>query len=119
MIILISTFSQLKLDLSTTKAKTKEEIDFKFTTKSKSKIYLLAFDKRLKSLRDGNDMTKADVVQSVADYDGENRILIDDLSSWAECTPEEIERVQKGRTFISQHSKDRYRVAISDNMRKM
>lgn len=61
---------------------------------------MLAFDKRLTFLRDGNDITKDDVITSVADYDGENKILIDDMAKWSVCTPEEVVRVQSGRTYV-------------------
>ena len=72
----------------------------KFTTKARSKVYMLAFDKRLTFLRDGNDIVKDDIMKSVADYDGENKILVDDLSEWHDCTPEEAKRVESGRTYI-------------------
>ena len=68
----------------------------KFETKPNSQVYVLAFDKRLKYLRDGNDFTKADVIKSVADYDGENKIVVDDLSNWHICNEEELRRVQIG-----------------------
>ncbi|KAL7011186.1 hypothetical protein ACKWTF_014142 [Chironomus riparius] len=100
--------NELKLELPTESVKTKEQIKMKFTTKAKSKIYMLAFDRRLNSLRTGNDITKKDVVESLSDYDGENQILVDDLTSWNVCTPEELERVAKGRSYIVKHSKDRY-----------
>jgi len=69
----------------------------KFSTKENSKIYLLAFDKRLTYLKDGNDFTKDDVVKSVADYDGTNKVLVDDMSSWKVCTQEEVDRVKNGK----------------------
>lgn len=81
----------------------------KFKTKENSKIYLLAFDKRLTYLRDGNDFTKDDVVKSVADYDGVNKILVDDMSSWKACTSEEIDRVQNGKVKSeNQHGTEVY-----------
>ncbi|XP_070506231.1 CD109 antigen-like [Chironomus tepperi] len=99
----------LTVDLSTAKAKTKEEVEFKFSTKSKSKIYMLAFDKRLTFLRDGNDIVKEDVITTVANYDGENKILIDDMTSWTVCTPEEVTRVRSGMTYvINQGGTDTY-----------
>ncbi|KAL7011178.1 hypothetical protein ACKWTF_014137 [Chironomus riparius] len=61
---------------------------------------MLAFDKRLTFLRDGNDIVKDDVMTSVADYDGENKILVDDMAKWTVCTPEEVERVASGRTYV-------------------
>ena len=61
---------------------------------------MLAFDKRLTFLRDGNDIVKDDIMTSVADYDGENKILVDDMAKWTKCTPEEVERVESGRTYI-------------------
>lgn len=75
-----------------------------FKTKPNSQIYVLAFDKRLKFLRDGNDFTNNDVIKTVADYDGENKIEVDDLTSWKICSPEELSRIQIGRQFVSRHS---------------
>ena len=75
-----------------------------FRTKTNSKIYVLAFDKRLKFLADGNDFTKEDVVKTVADYDGENKVIVDDLSSWHVCSAEELNRAKLGRIFVSGHS---------------
>jgi len=68
-----------------------------FSTKTKSKIHLLAFDKRLKSLKEGNEITRTDVAKTIADFDGDNFLLIDDMTSWHECTKEELNRVDKGR----------------------
>ncbi|KAL7011176.1 hypothetical protein ACKWTF_014135 [Chironomus riparius] len=92
--------NHLTVELPKTKAKTKEEINIKFSTKAKSTVYMLAFDKRLTFLRDGNDIVKDDIMTSVADYDGENKILVDDMQKWSICTPEEVERVASGRTYV-------------------
>lgn len=78
----------------------------KFTTKPRSTIYLLAFDKRLKSLRDGNDIIKKDVTDAI-DFDGENQFIANDMTQWSVCTPEEIERVEKGRRYIVKHTGDK------------
>ncbi|CAG9810190.1 unnamed protein product [Chironomus riparius] len=87
----------LRVDLQFKEAKTRQNIKMKLSTKENSKVYLLAFDKRLTYLKDGNDFTKDDVVKSVADYDGINKILIDDMKSWKVCTQEEVDRVMNGR----------------------
>jgi hypothetical protein len=61
---------------------------------------MLAFDKRLTFLRDGNDIVKDDVLTTVADYDDENKVLVDGMEKWSICTPEEVERVESGRTYV-------------------
>lgn len=76
-----------------------------FTTKPKSKIHLLAFDKRLKFLNSGNEITRTDVAMKLADYDDDNFLLIDDMTSWHECTPEELNRVDKGREAMDEIKK--------------
>ncbi|KAL7011283.1 hypothetical protein ACKWTF_014214 [Chironomus riparius] len=91
----------LNLKLSSDAPKPKEQLKMSFSTKSKSKIHLLAFDKRLKSLKEGNDITRNDLFTALADYDKENFLLIDDMTSWHECTEEELNRVDKGRKAMN------------------
>lgn len=100
--------SKLTIDLPTRKIKNKERVNIKIATKPQSKVYLLAYDKRFKSLKDGNDITKDDVVKSVADYDGENKILIHIVDEYILCTPEEIERLENGRNVVHQEGTDTY-----------
>ncbi|CAG9810781.1 unnamed protein product [Chironomus riparius] len=89
------TGNYLNLDISTDTAKTKDKIRMNFATSPKSKIYMLAFDKRLKFLRDGNDITRDDVVSAISSYDGDNQIMVNDLSSWTKCTLNEMKRMQE------------------------
>ncbi|XP_070504691.1 CD109 antigen-like [Chironomus tepperi] len=88
------TANNLKLDLSTNRAKTKDKVRMNFSTSPKSTIYMLAFDKRLKFLRDGNDITRDDVASAMSSYDSDNQIIVNDLSSWTACTGNEVKRIQ-------------------------
>lgn len=65
-----------------------------FATSINSTIYLLAFDKRLKFLRDGNDITRDDIVSAISIYDGDNQIIVNDLSTFSKCTLNEMKRMQ-------------------------
>ncbi|XP_070499789.1 thioester-containing protein 1 allele R1-like [Chironomus tepperi] len=93
----------LNMTIPTDPVDTTARVKMRFESKPDSKVYLLAFDKRLKSLRDGNDFTQKDVVTSL-DYDGENLIMVNDLSDWKLCTRDEIDRVELGRTEIVKQS---------------
>lgn len=85
-------------------AKTREIIDMKFESKPGSKVYLLAYDKRLTFLRKGNEISKDDVVKSLAGYDTYNKIEVIPLENWKDCTTEELNRLQSGRQLVEQHS---------------
>ena len=66
-----------------------------FATSPKSTVFLLAFDKRLKFLRDGNDITRDDVVSAISSYDGDSQIIVNDLTTWTLCTGNEFKRVKE------------------------
>ena len=82
-------------------AKTKEKIEIKFTTKEGSTVYLLAFDKRLTYLRDGNDVKRDDVVETLAGYDAYNNKEVLSLDGWDDCTNEELDRIENGRKYLT------------------
>jgi len=73
------------------------------TTKTNSKVFLLAFDKRLTYLAKGNEVTRNDVITEMVDYDGTNKVTVFDMNEWHDCTEEEIERVDKGRQLTTVH----------------
>jgi hypothetical protein len=64
-----------------------------FAATENSKIYLLAIDKRLKFLRDGNDITKDDVSAALGDHQAKGQLVVDDFSSWTACSEDELDRV--------------------------
>lgn len=78
----------------------------KFKGTSESTIYLLAFDKRLISLRDGNDITRKDVDDKIADFETETSFLIQSMKAveWNICSEEEIKRVNANRINTTQQS---------------
>lgn len=89
-------------------AKTRDQINMKFKSKEGSKVYLLAYDKRLTYLRTGNDIKKEDVVETLAGYDTYNKIEIIPLDRWNDCTDDDFERLRRGRQLVQQHSGDNY-----------
>lgn len=85
------------MKLSSNNVKTKTKVNMTFETLEDSKIYLLAIDKRLKFLKDGNDVTKDDVTNELSIYRKETTMLLDDMTKLHECTAEEMHRVINGR----------------------
>ncbi|KAL7012570.1 hypothetical protein ACKWTF_014932 [Chironomus riparius] len=83
----------LNFKLSKTDAKPKDKIQMNFSSTENSTIYLLAFDKNLKFLRAGNDITKDDVSSALGEHDGKSQLIVNDFTSWTECTDEELQRV--------------------------
>lgn len=75
-----------------------------FKGRSDSTIYLLAFDQRLSFLKDGNDITKKDVENTIADFGAENFHFIEDMRTWHDCTPEELDRVNSNRKLTTKQS---------------
>lgn len=75
-----------------------------FKGRDDSIIYLLAFDKRLSFLKDGNDITRKDVEKTFADFEADNFHFIEDMKSWHDCTPEELKRVNDNRKLTTQQS---------------
>ncbi|KAL7011301.1 hypothetical protein ACKWTF_014218 [Chironomus riparius] len=104
------------LDVSLPKtAKTKQMINMKFRTDFNSKIYLLAFDKALTSLREGNDIKKSDIVSSIADFEDGSTVYIANLKSWKACTDDEIRRVESGTIDASSHTGNTFYARESDD----
>lgn len=95
------------MELKPAMTTTRTNISLTFETDDNSKIYLLAIDKRLKSAKDGNDVTKGDFVEEYAGYDSETELLLEDLTVWKPCTAKEIKRVESG-IQISAHSADTF-----------
>lgn len=77
-----------------------------FDTMINSKVYLMAFDKRLTYLRQGNEVSRQDVVNEVSKFDSKLNVDFDDLKTWHDCTKDELNRVKSGRKAIAQHSTD-------------
>jgi len=63
----------MKLSPDTTT--TRKNISLTFETNDDSKIYVLAIDKRLKFLKNGNDVTRENVVKEYSGYDSEIELL--------------------------------------------
>jgi len=97
-------------------AKTKETIEINFTTKEGSTVYLLAFDKRLTYLRDGNDVKRDDVVETLAGYDAYNNITTLRLDGWDDCTDEELDRIENGRKNTVENSGDIFDVHEKEDL---
>ncbi|XP_070504792.1 thioester-containing protein 1 allele S3-like [Chironomus tepperi] len=88
----------LEIDLPES-AQTKNLININITTQPNSTVYLLAYDERLTYLFQGNDVKKEDV-----------------KSNWHQCTDEELKRIQKGRSFVVQHSTDQFSANQDDEL---
>ncbi|KAL7011303.1 hypothetical protein ACKWTF_014220 [Chironomus riparius] len=100
--------NHLTMDMTADPVKVKSEVPMTFSTTEDSTIYLLAIDKSLKFLRDGNDVKREEVVQELSAFDGQLEVLLDDMTSWHECTAEEIKRVESGRVEVSQQTSDTF-----------
>lgn len=111
---LISIRFQLDVEVQKS-AKTKDNVNFKFDTKQGSRIYLLAYDKRLTYLRKGNEVTKTDVVKEVADVDEHNKITVFKMEAWHDCTQEELDTIEKGRVLTTSHGGDVFSLDDSDD----
>jgi len=97
------------MNMSTDNAKVRSKIKMTFNTNDESKIYMLAVDKRLRFLRDGNDVTKKEVVNELSAYESQTEMILDDLTTWHECTEEEVNRVVSGRfDEVTAHSSDTF-----------
>ncbi|XP_070504812.1 CD109 antigen-like [Chironomus tepperi] len=107
----------LEIDLPES-AETKKPININIKTQPNSTVYLLAYDERLTYLFQGNDVKKEDVVKELADYDGTNKVTVFHVNrtNWHQCTDEELERLQKGRSFVVQHSKDQFSANQDDEL---
>lgn len=68
----------------------------KFRTKEKSRVYLLAYDKRLTYLMTGNNIETKDVVTSMSDFKDGSIVRPISLKVWKTCTADEIRRVKSG-----------------------
>lgn len=68
----------------------------KFGTKEKSKVYLLAYDKRLTYLMTGNNIETKDVISSMSDFQDGSIVRPISLKVWKTCTADEIKRVKSG-----------------------
>ncbi|XP_070504804.1 thioester-containing protein 1 allele S3-like isoform X1 [Chironomus tepperi] len=99
-------------------AQTKKSINVTITTQPYSTVYLLAYDERLTYLFQGNDVKKDDVVKELADYDGTNKVTVFHVNktNWHQCTKKELERIQKGRSFVVQHSTDQFSANQDDEI---
>ncbi|XP_070504802.1 CD109 antigen-like [Chironomus tepperi] len=96
--------NHLKMSLSSSKVKSKSAVKFSFDTTENSQIYILAINQRLRYLREGNDVTSDDIISTYLQQNPETEILMDDMTSWHVCTPEELTRVETGRNDIASHS---------------
>jgi hypothetical protein len=79
-------------------AKTKEKINLTITSKPNSKVFLLAYDKRLTYMREGNEITNNTVLEPLSDYEKDNNVYVYDmnLNNWNFCTQEELQRIRNG-----------------------
>lgn len=77
-----------------------------FETEVDSKVYLMAFDKRLTYLRQGNEVTKRDVMDEVSVFQRKLNVDFEDLRTWHDCTKEELHRVKNGRKGVVAHNTD-------------
>jgi len=103
------------MELSTSIANPKSNVRMTFDTKSDSKIYLLAFNKRLKLLNSKNYITANDIIKKFSVEDRQTEVIFDDLTNWHECTVEEINRISTGRVHkIAQRSADKF-IAYDDD----
>lgn len=89
----------MKTSIKKSKLEPGKDATFEFSSKPKSIIGLLAFDKSLTFLRTGNDIDKNNVVSTV-DGNPENpmNILKSDLKSWKICTQDEKDIINKAKT---------------------
>ncbi|KAL7011306.1 hypothetical protein ACKWTF_014223 [Chironomus riparius] len=86
--------------------KTKSNVVMEFETEKQSKVYLMAFDKRLTYLRQGNEVTRRDIMNEVSIYENKLNVDFENLKAWHDCTKEEINRVKTGRKASVQHNTD-------------
>jgi len=75
-----------------------------FDTTENSQIYLLAINQRLRFIREGSDVTKNDITDKFTQNHPETEILMDDMTKWHICSPEELIRVETGRNVVASHS---------------
>jgi len=71
---------------------------------------LLAFDKRLSYLFQGNEIKNDDVVKEIADYDAHNKVTVFDIkkANWHECDAKELKRIALGRRLTVDHGGDEF-----------
>ncbi|XP_070504782.1 uncharacterized protein [Chironomus tepperi] len=98
----------LTMNMSSTVSNVKKYVTMTFGTEEESTIYLLAIDKSLKFLRDGNDVSKDDIVKELSAYTGQSEVILDDMTSWHDCTADEIKRVESGRVKIEEQTSDTF-----------
>ncbi|KAL7011351.1 hypothetical protein ACKWTF_014234 [Chironomus riparius] len=107
--------NHLKMKLSSRKVKPKSAVKMSFDTTENSQIYLLAINQRLRFLREGNDVTSNDIIEKFSDASPETEILMDDMTSWHICSPEELIRVESGRDVIASHSSNSITSSFDDD----
>lgn len=82
----------------------RDKVNMTFKTTKNSKIFLLAVDKRVKFLGGDNDIKNEDIIKKVGIFDTKNLIILDDMSTWHQCTEEEILRIENGRNLVKRQS---------------
>ena len=102
------------MEMSESTVSVKSNVSMTFSTIEDSTIYLLAIDKSLKFLRDGNDVKREEVIKELSAFDAKSEVLLDDMTTWHECTAEEIKRVESGRVEGSKHSSDTFSASDDD-----
>lgn len=79
----------MNLTLSNKTLKPKGSLKIKIQTKEKSSISLLAIDKSITFLANGNDLNQSSIAQAFSSYESGLHVINDDLQNWADCTEEE------------------------------
>ncbi|XP_070504828.1 thioester-containing protein 1 allele S3-like [Chironomus tepperi] len=102
--VMLTVPKQVKKSSITTK--TKSSVVMEFDTQLNSKVYLMAFDKRLTYLRQGNELTRRDVMDEISKYENKLDVKFEDLKTWHDCTTEELDRIKTGRKSIVAHNED-------------
>lgn len=87
---------------------TKKDVKIEIITSPNSAVYLLGHDMRLTLLRNGNQITNDDVVNTVTHSDEDNEVTVFDIekSKWETCSSEALKKIEKGRILAQLHSKN-------------
>lgn len=96
-------------------AHTNHDITISFETEKNSKVYVMGFRKQLPNIENSNDVTVADVVKKITDNIDSIKHSLINITSWNECTQEDINKIEKSRIRVAQHSGNSYSSNLEDD----